>query len=141
MDNIQKVTSLELSKKIDALAKKKGIKLESEMYWYKFFEDEDFELFSKKDIINTLVKKKETYPALDTAEWGMILPEIIIFRKDRYELEIKEKWSVDYYFDSYPSCGGMLRLLEEISDQNCFDDNFAEAMGKMYFYLLDNNLL
>ena len=126
MTKNEKYTSLELSKKIDDLAKKKGIELESEYYWttvaliptvkngMKSFE---WQLHKEKDDFDDY--SGECIPALDTAE----LREMM-----------EKKW-----IETYMNAGKVSVMIYECPQFD--EDTFAEAMGKMYFYLLDNNLL
>ena len=158
MNKEQKVTSLELSKKIYELAKKKGIKLESEYVWvlskslyndekpewyltrktqtkfFKFykkpkntkFEFGKIKLIAKCDyeVINKII------PALDTAELGEILPGNI----DGCVFQIQKGIMGKIYYCS-------LVGVDDGKGHQKEEKTMVEAMGKMYFYLLDNNLL
>lgn len=133
MNKEEKVTSLKLSKKIYELAKKKGIELESEYFWKKYYEN-GIEKCAIAKTLDSEVDYPEKYPALDTAEWGMILPDTINFRdKETYSWieigKIGNTWNVIYRV----GCAN--------ADIKITDDILAEAMGKMYYYLLDNNLI
>lgn len=126
MNKEQKVTSLELSKKIYELTKKKGIKLESEYYWWiDTIKDEYTREPELSDTVpHHLREYIEIYPALDTAELGEMLPYGYISDKTDYK-EIEKKW-----------CCGNFHTLEA-----GHGETEVEARGQMYFYLLDNNLL
>ncbi len=115
----KKVISLELSKKIYELAKKKGIELESEYCWGKP---------KREKAIYVLVKKIKNghcdwdyIPVLDTTELGELLKD----REERFA-DAFPYWDKGTWTNSH--------LSDEIRTE-------AEARGLMYFYLLDNNLL
>ena len=129
MNKEQKYTSIELSKKIYDLAKKKGIELpESELYWKKTIKKDNERNFGKYYLIhNTYFCKENRIPAYDTAELGMILPDQTICRKDFIKTTQNTIYSVD--------------VADIEIKENIFAYTEAEARGKMYFYLLDNNLL
>jgi hypothetical protein len=140
---LNKVISQPLAKKIYDKAKEKGFELpESERYRNyqgsitknRCGSSHNGGQICTSDIV-------QYYPAFDCAELGEMLPEMIDFRKDKYFLEIKDNWIVDYYFDSYPSCGGILEICKELDIKNIPSENLAEAMGKMFYYLLDNDLI
>ena len=149
MNNLQKYTSLELSKKIDDLAKKKGIELpESEMSWV-YTDEEKWELVASsrgyQKYSNRYIKIPDygfstdgsygwreivkELPAYDTFELGEMLPK----HTGGYFLKIQ--MDNKFYFSTH---------ISEDDDENLHqeeEETIAEVMGKMYFYLLDNNLL
>ena len=138
MNKEKKYTSLELSKKIYDLAKKKGIELpESELKYFhgewnnRKIDDVGCEIKNNWGLNRNYNNNQYTdwlLPALDTAELGEILPKQTIIRKEF----IRSTDNILYVvFPPAPP-----ELTEII-----FDKNLTEAMGKMYFYLLYNNLL
>ena len=150
MNKEQKYTSLELSKKIDELAKKKGIKLpESEYCWKNYMltaynwqkqkkawlDDESYE--QEQSMSNQYDRKlpEDAFciPAYDTSELGEML--------DKIKIDICRKPFVRYAVDKVLKDKKMIDRELYFNTKTIQDDNLAEAMGKMYFYLLDNNLL
>ena len=135
MNKEQKVISLELSKKIYDLSKKKGIKLESEYVWARHHDRDDVYLYAECEI-GKHEQERVVAPALDIVELGMMLPESFRNEKQgRFDLKIT-KGGIDWFI-KYQNDSGL------IFKSNCImcPDGLSEAMGKMYFYLLDNNLL
>ena len=140
MNKEQKVTSLELAKKIYDKAKEKGFELpESEYSW--IIDNETGKATLSKSWNPFDLNECEEYSycqAFDIAELGEMLPCCIWKNKTSYFLEtakVSNHWVVDYVLNCNEKIEAMLEneIFEDITE--------AEARGKMYFYLLDNNLL
>ena len=123
MNKENKVISLELAKKIHDKAKEKGFELpESEYMWFNLANKEEKDKgIEKWEVMNIHdVEMLGEYPAYDIAE----LREMI--GKKMLETYMNAgKVSVAIY--------GHPQVFDE--------DTFAEAMGKMFYYLLKNDLL
>lgn len=118
MNKENKVTSLELSKKIHDKAIEKGFELpESEYYWSLISRGNFYLLVEHKK----LSASNNNYQALDCAELGDILPDSISQAKTDKCFMIK-------FPDKTCLC------LEAAKTE-------AEVRGKMFYYLLDNDLL
>ncbi len=142
--NKKKYISLELAKAIHEMAKEKGIELiESEAFWIKDFDgisgwriirvgdmcgslDDHYEF--EKDTINDIYSDFEHYPAYDTYELGEMLPRkindlalIVGIEKNGYWCDYRGDWG------------------EELKET--MEDSEPEARGKLFLYLLENNLL
>ena len=145
MNNINKVTSLELSKKIHDKTKKKGIKLESEYVWYfdKLRENKWFLLKRNSEDFRKTVYQKYC-SALDISELGEMLPRMI--RIDDKKVKNKHKkvigiFKLHFYKND---CEWFLQYKEWHGEFGLILVNAkteTEARGQMYFYLLSNDLL
>ena len=147
MNKEQKVTSLKLSKKIHDKAKEKGFELsESEYCWaeiwslretgkkMKYGGDELESYFTGRiELVKGYYREDPNgkyrciADAYDIAELGEMLPDYCLSGKA----------------DGTYNCWKFTEMcLCNIEHYNTFrTDILAEAMGKMYFYLLDNDLL
>ena len=127
-----KVTSRELSQKLDVEHRRLGIVVESEFWWVLAYGEW---WIKTNEEINKLTYSEplETYPALDTSELGELLPESILVRAigegehgGRYWLYTQKESAF------YGKNSGQTRIYEEIGDTE------AEARGQLYLYLLQN---
>ena len=148
MNNINKVTSLELSKKIHDKAIEKGFELpESEYSWIIDNTTGERNLIKSNKPFDVFeCEVYSYYRAYDTAELGEILDGYDVGKAltgwrcddgggDRYVchfpfellplLDLSDKEKREYY-ETYPP--------QEAK-------TMADAMGKMFYYLLDNDLL
>ena len=143
MNKENKVTSLKLSKKIHDKAEEKGFELpESECGWYQKYNgvwgvgDMAEVMNNAKMVGETTAPQWEYFKAFDCAELGEMLPESLSNKKQgRFDLKIT-KSGVDWFI-KYANKSGLIFGSQHIMCPK----GLAEAMGQMYFYLLDNDLL
>ena len=148
MNKENKVTSQPLAKKIHDKAKEKGFELpESEIWWARIKGDKKFHLTKwltqkefnkdKTEYLGVGISSAgsveieeaiEYYRAYDIAELGEMLPK----HTGGYFLKIQ--MDNKFYFSTHIS-----EDYEDLHQEE--EDTFAEAMGKMFYYLLDNDLL
>ena len=144
MNKEQKVISQSLAKKIHDKAIENGFELPDSEWMHSEFmghiiSREWFllqEPFNEEKLQDDSFRQavENTYPAYDIAELGEMLPDTINYRdKETYSwIEISKtgnKWSIVY------------RVGCAKADIKIKEENLAEAMGKMFLYLLDNDLL
>ena len=138
MNNTKKYISQPLAKKIHDKAKEKGFELpESEYMWSeqmqkivtrKWFLAQDPYNQDKLQDDGFRQAVEETYNLYDIAELGEMLPK----HTGGYFLKIQ--MDNKFYFSTHIS--------EDYEDLHQEEEKImAEAMGKMFYYLLDNNLL
>ena len=123
MNKENKVISLELAKKIHDKAIEKGFELsESEMCWAEnSYLIEGYKVEGKKEVLTSGgIIPLEVYPAYDIAE----------------SREMIGKKMLETYMNA-----GKVSVAIYGHPQVFDEDTFAEAMGKMFYYLLDNDLL
>ena len=134
MNKENKVISLKLAKKIYDKAKEKGFELpESEMCWAEnSYLIEGYKVEGKKEVLTSGgIIPLEVYPAYDIAELWEIIPGNV----------------GGYYFQTQKGLmGNMFYCSALIMEDNRIihqeeEKTIAEAMGKMFYYLLDNDLL
>ena len=134
MNKENKVTSLKLSKKIHDKAKEKGFELpKSEWWWEKDTQCDMARFDGGYDIIH-YEPSFGGFRAYDIAELGEMLNKI--------KIDICEKPFLRYSIDrpakhNYEIIDGE----KHYTYKNISDDNLVEAMGKMFYYLLKNDLL
>ncbi len=140
----QQVTSLEISKKLEALS----VKQESLFYWKEIIDDYDHE---EPKILQTVKSQsvpenrsgsysekegsweEKFYSAFTVSELGEMLP----YQIDGYwlwngkQVPIQGGWSVCYAKDA--------TFVKQLHYETA--DTEADARGKMLIYLLENNLL
>ena len=120
MNKENKVTSLELAKKIYDKATEKGFELpDSEYLWCKWMRDGEYEWTLEKNDIACYGGAIEKVPAYDIAELREMIGKKML--------------------ETYMNAGKV--SVTSYGHPQFDEDTFAEAMGKMYFYLLDNDLL
>ena len=145
MNNINKVTSLELSKKIHDKAIEKEFELpESECFWaksnysgqYLLGTKPEFKLREQREFSDEpgAMAVYDYIPAYDIAELGEMLPGNI--KGDIFSIQKGMLGNVYYCMMT----GRDNKMEGEVKHQE-EEKTFAEAMGKMFFYLLDNDLL
>ncbi len=127
MEKIKKVISLSLAKRMSELAKEKGITLsKSECWWVDAGGSiEEYVLYCGNE------RNKNYFPAYDCSELSEMLP-IEIDYYDLYLFPKKDGWVCEY------------SIIEDGKSKqfcNVKRENLAEAMGKMYLYLLENDLI
>ena len=146
MNKEQKVISLELSKKIDALAKKKGIELPESEYSWVLDNETGKAILSKswKPFDLNECEKYSYYRAYDTSELGEMLPRMI--KIDDKKVKNKHKkiigiFKLHFYKNDYE---WLLQYKEWHGDKGLIITDAkteAEARGKMLIYLISNKLL
>ena len=128
MNKENKVTSLKLSKKIHDKAKEKGFELPESECSHLVVEDK---YNTTSEIVN-FSKENRSGKYSDGTEWS----EKFYKAYDIAELrELIGKKMIETYMNAG-------KVSVAIYGHPQFDeDTFAEAMGKMFYYLLDNDLL
>ena len=141
MKKTDKVISLELTKKLQKVAKEAGFKLlESEYAWIKVYEDKGEFVLRIKDHGWHCYKE---YKAFDVAKLGEILPGTLLTNKQGYGLEIYKIGHIkkNKYED------GWWVLYQNSDDEDDFlhfensEINLVDAMCKMLIYLIKNKLI
>ena len=137
MNKEQKVTSQQLSKELQKVAKEKGFELpESEYCWCKNFFLTKWKLKETKDALwNECAEDDEEfrrYKAYDTSELCELMTVTI---------DICRKPFVRYSIDKALTEKEMIDSEVYFNIKNIQDNILAEAMGKMLVYLISNKLI
>lgn len=134
MNKENKVTSLKLSKKNHDKAKEKGFELpESEWYWAEnSYLTEYYKIEGKKKVLKDgEIFPLEVYPAYDITELSEMLPP-----------KVESNYIETTRCSDKSGFNCLVGYLSSVDKAISFNEKtMAEAMGKMYFYLLENDLL
>ena len=141
MNKEKKVTSKGLAKKIQDKAINKGFELPESEYYHLVVEDKyntasEIVNFSRKNRsgkYNDGTKWSEKfYTAYDIAELGKMMTVHIYICESPFT-----RYSIDKVLKDKEIIDGEAHF----NTKNIQDDNLAEAMGKMFYYLIKNDLL
>ena len=140
-----KVTSLELSQKLDVEHRRLGIVVESEWYWVNMGRPNgraNWKLIIRNNGKNKIYPHIDGHPdwsiipALDTSELGEMLPSYIVSDNQECSLEQygEDDFSIEYQSD-FAIRDGMKSAFCPFTVIEKYE---AEARGKMYLWLLQN---
>lgn len=142
MNKNKKIISLSLAKELQQVAKKKDFELpESEKVYLDNSEDifgvgvkEDYVLLEEKELKN--IEYPDYIPAFDTSELGEILPRNI---KIECGISTIKEWRIVFFEKNLDEKSKNFMGEKTIKITDGLTE--AEARGKMFIYLIKNNLL